>query len=181
MRASNPELEVRLAVEADFPHFARIYNQSIAAADASTDREIKSGDFFARMVRGFHEREALLALTRRDEPIGFAVIKRYSDRAGYRAACETSLYLSRNERRKGYGTFFKRDVIARCRRLCYRHLVGRILARNAAAIAYNQRLGYEIVGVQREIARINGRWEDVVIMQLILPDAPPPNEDAAAP
>ena len=67
----------------------------------------------------------------------------------------------------------KLALIERCKAYHYRHLVAKILAENTGGIAYNQRLGYEIVGTQKEIGYKNGHWQDVTIMQLILDDVEP--------
>ena len=50
---------------------------------------------------------------------------------------------------------------------------------NVASIEYNKRLGYEVVGVQKEIGIIDCRWQDVVIMQLVLDDGESPGAEAA--
>ncbi|MCB0644269.1 MAG: GNAT family N-acetyltransferase, partial [Phaeodactylibacter sp.] len=69
---------------------------------------------------------------------------------------------------KGYGTRMKLFLIERCRELEYHHLVAKIFATNTASIEYNRKLGYEIVGQQREIGFKNGMWMDIVIMSLLL-------------
>ena len=74
---------------------------------------------------------------------------------------------------QGIGSRIKRALIARCRELGYHHLVAKLLADNVASIEYNRKLGYEVVGVQREIGFKEGRWCDVVILQLILGDVAP--------
>ncbi len=101
-----------------------------------------------------------------------------SDRLACSVACETAVYLRRALRRRGLGTLLKRHIIEKCRNLGYHHLVAKILANNEPSIAYNMRLGYELVGVQREIGWLDGHWQDVAILQLVLDDVPP---DAAEP
>ena len=55
-----------------------------------------------------------------------------------------------------------------CKDLNYRHLVAKILGDNQSSIAYNQRLGYTIVGTQKEVGFRDGKWQDVVIMQYLI-------------
>lgn len=158
---------------ADAAAIADIYNESIRDGSATMDNEEKTAADICRWVRGFNDREAILVLERDTRVIGWGIIKRYSDRIGYRVCCETSVYLRSDEVRKGYGSRMKRALIERCRQFGYHHLVAKIFAKNKGSIAYNERLGYEIVGIQREIGFRNGKWQDVVIMQLILADVPP--------
>jgi len=90
-----------------------------------------------------------------------------SDRTGYRTTCETAVYLTAAELGKGYGTLLKKHLMQVCKDLNYRHLVAKILGGNKASIAYNERLGYTIVGIQKEVGFRDGQWQDVVIMQYL--------------
>jgi phosphinothricin acetyltransferase len=49
--------------------------------------------------------------------------------------------------------------------------VAKLWADNERSRALHRACGYELVGVQREIGRVEGAWRDVAIMQKIL-DAP---------
>ena len=95
-------------------------------------------------------------------------IKKYSERKGYQFACETAVYLDQDQLSKGLGTKLKKSVIQYCKDLGYKHLVAKIQADNEVSVHYNERLGYEIVGTQKRIGFANGKWKDVVIMQLLL-------------
>ena len=46
--------------------------------------------------------------------------------------------------------------------------MAKILAVNETSIRFHRRFGFEIVGQQRAIGYLNGRWYDVVILQRIL-------------
>jgi phosphinothricin acetyltransferase len=100
--------------------------------------------------------------------VGWAIIKRYSDREGYRTTAETAVYLKEDATGKGYGTTIKKFLIEKCKELEYRHLVAKIWAANKASLEYNLKLGYEIVGTQKNIGFKNGEWIDVTIMQYLI-------------
>ena len=127
----------------------------------------KSADSIAAWVKKMNDREGLYVLKKEDYTVGWGIIKRYSDREGYRLTCETAVYLRSSELRKGYGSYLKKKLMDKCAEMGYHHLVAKIWATNTASIIYNERLGYEIVGRQREIGLYNGEWIDVVIMQYI--------------
>lgn len=172
-------LTIRDATPADAAVIADIYNETIRAGYGTMDTVEKTAADLRAQMAGFTEREAYLLLERDGEALGWGVIKRYSDRPGYRFCCETSVYLRHAEVRKGYGSVIKRAVIERCRAYGYHHLVAKIWAGNTASIEYNKTFGYELVGIQREIGYLGGQWQDVAIMQLVLDDVPPrlPGED----
>ncbi|MCB1187754.1 N-acetyltransferase [bacterium] len=166
-------ITIRPFTSADAAVVAEIYNETIAAGDASMDRNPKQAADILRWQAGFNERECLLVLEIDGEASGWGIIKRYSERQAYSVACETAVYLRRALRRRGLGTYLKRHIIEKCRELGYHHLVAKIFANNEASIRYNMRLGYELVGIQREIGWLDGHWQDVAILQLVLGDVPP--------
>ncbi len=162
----------RDATAADATVIAEIYNASIAAGGATMDQDLKSAADIRQQLAAFGQRETILLLE--DENVlGWGIIKRYSDRSGYRFCCETAVYLRRDLTGRGLGTRIKLALIERCRSYGYHHLVAKIFAANVASVEYNKKLGYEVVGTQREIGYADGRWQDVVILQLVLDDVPP--------
>jgi L-amino acid N-acyltransferase YncA len=164
----NQQPILSLCTPADTPAVASIYNEYIQRGNATMDEQLKTADDIQQWLDHFNERECLYVLKRSETVIGWGIIKRYSEREGYRFACETAVYLTATEIGKGYGSFLKRFLIDRCRELEYHHLVAKIFATNTASIEYNRKLGYEIVGRQKEIGFKNGQWMDIVIMQYLI-------------
>lgn len=161
---------IRDAVPADAAAIAAIYNQSIAAGDTCLDLRIAVAQGIAARLAALPEREAWLVLERAGSVLGYGQLFPYSPRLGYRATGETAVYLDRACCRQGWGTQLKHALITRARALDYHHLVAKVLARNSASLAYNLKLGYELVGTQREVGWLGGRWEDVCLLQLLLDD-----------
>ena len=158
---------IREATLDDCAVIASIYNEHIKNGGSTMDRELKSPEHIAKWMNDFSERELIQCLEMEGEVVGWGIIKRYSDREGYKYACETAVYLRSDKLRMGLGTKIKRSIIEKCRELDYHHLVAKIFTSNKASIEYNRKLGYEVVGNQREIGNIDGKWLDVTIMQLI--------------
>ncbi len=165
---NNQDRQIQIAVADDYPFIANIYNEYISAGTATMDATLKTKDDIAGWVEKFNDRECLYTLKQHEKVIGWGIIKRYSDREGYRVACETAIYLTGTALGKGHGSFLKKYVIEQCKAFNYHHLVAKIWANNHVSIDYNLKLGYSIVGTQKEIGFRNGKWLDVVIMQLIL-------------
>lgn len=157
----------------DFDAIASIYNESIAAKNTTMDCEFFTADRVRTLVEKFGDRETILVLQKRDRIVGWGIIKRYSDRSGYRVCCETSIYLSLSETGQGYGTHLQTRLLQKVKEFGYHHVVAKILACNQKSIAFHQRFGFELVGIQKEIGYLNGRWHDIAIVQLVLPDIPP--------
>ncbi len=152
----------------DYQDIADIYNIYIRKGNATMEERIHAAEDVAQWVAAFNDRERLYVLKKDGENLGYGILKKYSPREGYRFACETAIYLREDALRKGYGSYMKRELIRMAKDLNYRHLVAKIFATNTASIEYNLKLGYEIVGRQREIGFKNGQWMDIVIMQYII-------------
>ena len=161
-------MSFRLANIEDATIITAIYNEHIAIGNSTMDREPKPVEVVERWFRDFNDRELIVLMEDENDVIGWGIIKRYSDRAGYARACETAIYLSSAQTRKGYGSEMKKWMIEKCKELGYNHLVAKIFSSNIASIEYNMKLGYEIVGTQNKIGYVDGEWQDVTILQLLI-------------
>lgn len=156
---------IRPATQADAACLAAIYNQSVGKH--TLDTVLRTEADFCEMMKALGDRECLLVTEYGGEVAGYGILKQYSWKEGYRFAGETSVFLDEKFRGMGLGHSLKKAVIEQARQLGYRHLVARILARNKVSIHYNQKLGYEMVGIQRAIGFTDGEWVDVAILQLV--------------
>ena len=161
-------MKFRIADITDAHPVMEIYNEHIANGNSTMDQRPKSLGEIEDWFNGFWERELIVLLEDTDNILGWGIIKRYSDREGYSKACETAIYLKSAETGKGYGTLTKKWIIEKCRELGYHHLVAKIFSSNTASIEYNKKLGYVLVGEQKEIGFVNGQWRDVTILQLLI-------------
>ena len=152
----------------DYERIAQIYNHYIQLNHSTMDEHDYRAKDIADWVTQFNSRERLYVVSDLSDIKGWGIIKRYSERRGYRYAAETAVYLDESLTGQGVGSQFKQFIIAQSRILEYHHLVAKIFNSNQRSIQYNLSLGYEIVGVQKEIGFKNGKWQDVCIMQLIL-------------
>lgn len=160
-----------LIAESDYASVAEIYNEYIQKGNATMEESLYDSTRIKFWIDSFSEREKMYVLKSHNQKIiGWGVIKKYSDREGYKTTCETSVYLTEDECGKGYGTMLKKHLIQVCKSLGYHHIVAKIFADNLVSINYNLKLGYEIVGTQKQIGRKAGIWKDVVILQYIIPD-----------
>ena len=163
---------VRTFTEKDLQAIVSIYNQHIADGNINFEIYPYSLDKMKSIVSQFNSRETILVAEKKEKVIGWGIIKRYSDRPGYRVCCETSIYFGFAEIGKGYGRILLQQLLEKVRELNYHHVVAKILACNQKSIKFHEKFGFEIVGTQKEIGFTQGKWQDIVIMQLIFPDIP---------
>lgn len=161
-------LAIRPARAGDWAQVAAIHHQHLGTGTLDLERHPPA--WFEALERRLREegRQELWILDEAGQVAGWGLVKRYSEREGYARACETSVFLDSARRGRGLGSHLKRFLLERCRALGYRHVVGRVLAGNAASLRYNERLGYRLVGVQHAVGEVDGRPLDVCILELLL-------------
>lgn len=160
-------LTVHVADENDYSAIASIYNEAIAHGNITMDTQPYTDQDVQAIVEKMNDREALFVAETSEKIMGWGIIKRYSDRAGYHVCCETSIYLTFSETGKGYGTALQNVLMEKVSTFGYHHIVAKILAKNQSSVRFHQQFGFEVVGIQKEIGFLNGTWHDVVIMQYV--------------
>ena len=163
-------LALRDATPTDAAVVAAIYNASAPEGDPVLGESPKREADVRRLIDGLGEREALVVLEDEGDVVGWGLVKRYSDRPGYRFCGEILVFVRPDQRRRGYGTCLKQALVERGKAFRYHHLLGRVWGTNAASLAFHEAFGYEVVGIQRDIGYLGGRWEDVVVLQKVLED-----------
>ncbi|MBL7978974.1 MAG: N-acetyltransferase [Bacteroidetes Order II. Incertae sedis bacterium] len=158
----------RAAIPDDALRMVEIYNQAIAAQNATMDDAPKPMDYFANLMANLQEREDYFVVSNREEILGWSAIKLWSPKVGYRFTAETSIYLDFSVTGKGIGHFLQEKTIHTCRQLGYHHLIARIWRTNEGSIRFHERFGYRIIGIQEQVGFMNGSWQDVAILQCIL-------------
>lgn len=162
------DIEIALATVDDYKAIADIYNEYIELGGSNMEESVYTIERIKDWVDHFSDKERLYAIREDRILIGWGIIKKYSKREGYRFACETAIYITKAKLRKGIGSRMKVFLIDQCQVLGYHHLVAKIFATNIASIEYNLKLGYTIVGRQKEIGFKDGKWVDMIIMQYLI-------------
>jgi phosphinothricin acetyltransferase len=102
--------------------------------------------------------------------VGFAALSTYRDRAGYRTTVENSIYVRRDQQRRGIGKLLLARLLDVARDSGFHTVIARIEAGSEGSLALHASLGFVKVGIEREIGRKHGRWLDSTIMQKMLTD-----------
>jgi L-amino acid N-acyltransferase YncA len=161
---------IRQARVDDAAAIADIYNQGIEERQATFETEPRSiGDIVGRIHDG--ERHPLLVACNDDgDVVGWAGVAPYRPRACYAGVGEFSVYLDRKARGNGIGRALMEALIGAARMRGYWKLVSRIFPANRASRALCQSCGFREVGTYRSHARLDGRFEDVVIVERLIPE-----------
>ena len=162
---------IRDAAEADLPGILTIYNEVIRTSSAVyTEQEATLDDrrawLAARAAMGY---PVLVAAAPVDGSVlGYSTFGDFRPWPGYRHTVEHSVYVHADARGRGLGAALIQPLFDRAASLGKHVMVAGIDAANPASIRLHERLGFERVGLLREVGVKFGRWLDLVFMQRFL-------------
>ncbi|KXU94996.1 GCN5 family acetyltransferase [Caballeronia megalochromosomata] len=165
-----PRPLVRDAAPGDFDAIARIYAHYVEHALATFEEIAPSiDDMRARHAAIVAVGLPYLVAELDGHVAGYAYASAYRPRSAYRHTIEDSVYVAEGFGRCGIGLALLTALIARCEHGPWRQMIAVIgNSGNAGSIALHARLGFEHVGVLRDVGFKHGRWVDTVLMQRAL-------------
>jgi L-amino acid N-acyltransferase YncA len=156
---------------------AAIYAPHVEGSAVSfEERAPEAGEMAARIER-YGASHAWLVAEREGWVVGYAYATDFNERPAYRWSTSVSVYIAEDERGRGVGRALYGALFERLRERGFRMACAGITLPNAASVRLHESLGFELVGVNREIGWKEGAWRDVGWYQLELApmgEGPPP-------
>jgi L-amino acid N-acyltransferase YncA len=173
-----PDLRIRDADPTrDASACAAIYAPHVEGSPVSFEEVAPDvGEMAARIELGL-ARHAWVVAERDGRVVGFARAMPFRESGGYRWSVTVSIYVADGERGRGAGKALYEALFDRLRERGFRMACAGIALPNERSVGLHESLGFELVGVNREIGWKQGAWRDVGWYQLELapaPDGPPP-------
>jgi phosphinothricin acetyltransferase len=163
------EVVIRRAVREDAPAMAAIYNQAVACSTATFDTVPEYPDDRERWLDEHTAPQHPVLVAERDgRVVGWASLSRYSTRCAYEATVEASTYIDENETGRGLGTALSEALLEAGRAGGVHAVLARICTENTASLAMSRKLGFEEIGVMREVGVKFGRALDVMWLEKLL-------------
>ena len=160
-------IAIRPARRRDLISITGIYNEAIETTNATFDTTLKTlkeqGDWFSR----HGEKYPLLVAELDGKVTGWASLSQWSDRCAYSGTAEISLYVNSRNRGKGVGRRLLFEIVEAGRKAGLHTVIARISEGNAISVHLHESVGFEKVGVMREVGRKFGKLLDVHMYQLI--------------
>ena len=102
------------------------------------------------------------------EVAGFASLSMYRDRPAYSTTVEDSVYVHADHRGTGLGRALLSEIVDVAVAQGFHTVMARIVGHHEASVELHRSIGFDVVGVEREVGRKFGKWLDVVLMQRML-------------
>ena len=153
---------IRLATTADAGEVAAIYAPYCEESVVSFETTAPSaGEMVRRITTVLGAQRPWLVLEDRDRVVAYAYAAPHHDRAAYRWAVSTAIYVDSSYHRRGAGRALYTALFDVLRRLGYMKATAGITLPNAASVGLHQAFGFTLVGVYHRIGFKMGAWRDV--------------------
>lgn len=162
-------MDIRLGELADAEAIAAIYNAEVLGGTATFDLVPRTvEEQRAWLLERSGALAVLVAVVNENEIAGYASLSKFRDRPAYSTTVESSVYVHADHRRSGVASALMTELLATAAAHGFHAIIARIADSQEASLELHRRLGFDLVGVEREIGRKFGRWLDVSVMQVII-------------
>lgn len=152
---------IRLAGESDAAAIAAIYAPYCESTPVSFETSAPSPEEFAARIQNITAHWPWLVLEDNGSVAGYAYAGRHRERAAYRWAVDTAVYVHEQYHRRGVGRALYTTLFSVLREQGYFKACAGITIPNPASVALHETVGFTLVGVYRGIGFKHGSWHDV--------------------
>lgn len=160
-------LTIRPAKLEDLNGITQIYNEAVQKTVATFDTEPKTVEEQKVWFENHGPKHPILVAELDRMISGWASISKWSDRLAYADTGEISLYVKEDFRSRGIGRKLLEAVVAEGEGAGLHTIIARIAGGNKVSIHLHESLGFEHIGIMREVGRKFGRLLDVYLMQRV--------------
>lgn len=160
---------LRRATLDDAEAIRSIYNVEVTTSTVTFDLEPRSLEVQRDWLAARSGAHSAIVAVEDGQVIGFASLSPWKDRPAYRTSVEDSVYVHREHQGKGVGRLLLARLLEVANESGFHAVFGRIVGGHEASIGLHQALGFEVIGVEKEVGRKFGRWLDVVVVEKLLP------------
>lgn len=161
-------MKIRLAEQADGAACADIYRPIVETTAISFETEAPSSAEMARRIGAALPRFPWLVATESDQLLGYVYASAHRERAAYRWSVDVTAYMAETARRRGVGRKLYLTLFDLLRRQGYRSAFAGITLPNAASVGLHEAVGFEHLGVYKDVGYKLGGWHPVGWWRLAL-------------
>lgn len=161
-------MDLRLAEAGDAEALRAIYNAEVTGSTVTFDLVPRSHEEQLAWIAEHRGTHPAVVAVEDGAVAGFGSLSPFRERPAYATTVEDSVYVDTAFRGRGVGRALLEELVRMATAQGFHTVIGRISGDNAASIALHERVGFALIGVEKEVGRKFGRWIDVTIMQRML-------------
>ena len=157
--------QIRSLAPEDMPGVAAIFNEAVAAGEATIDPQPRSVEQVTAWLTGDLPRYEVYVYDVGDGIDAWGAITRYHEREAYSPTTELAVYVRRSARHAGIGRRLLELLLGRSRELDFHSAVLIIFPEPRYVIESAKKLGFRELGQLHSVAPVEGGWRDIVLLQ----------------
>ncbi len=161
-------VKIRLASKKDAPQILEIYSPIVRLTHISFEHDVPDASEIAERIAKTLRQYPWLVCEIDARIAGYAYASAFRSRGAYQWTTETTVYVHEGYQRRGVSRALYSSLLAILREQGYRSAVGVIALPNAASIKAHETLGFQEIGVFRNVGFKAGAWRDTGWWQLDL-------------
>lgn len=155
-----------------------VYAPYVLNTAASFEYEVPGEAAFAEKIEKIRAQYPWLVCEHNSTIVGYAYASTHRDRTAYQWSPEATVYLDERYHRMGIARILYTALFDILRLQGYFNLLAGVLMTNEKSVAFHKAMGFEEIGVYKNIGYKLGEWHSNLWLQLFLQepvaDPPPP-------
>ena len=160
-------IEIRKAILDDLAAITNIYNEAILKTVATFDTKPKTLEAQKEWFMNHGAKNPIIVAEEEDVVVGWAALSEWSNRCAYSDAAEVSLYVKEEHQGRGIGRKLLENLVEKGKKAGLHTIIARVAEGNEISVHLHKSLGFEHIGIVKEVGRKFGRLLDVYLMQKI--------------
>ena len=158
---------IRKATLDDLKEITDIYNDAIQKTVATFDTETKTYEEQKKWFEDHGTNNPIFVAELDGDIIGWAALSKYSTRCAYSDTAEISLYVRDQDQGKGIGKKLMQSIVKEGETTSLHAIIARITDGNKKSIYLHESVGFEHIGIMKEVGNKFGKRLDVCLMQKV--------------
>ncbi len=168
-------ITIRKATKADAEAIQTIYAPYVRETAISFEYDVPSVEEMAKRIEEVQKTHPWIVAEEDGKIVGYAYAHAFYGRAAYQWAVETSIYVDRQEKRKGIGKKLHDTLEDRLKKqgilnmnACIAYIEPEEEHLTQDSVRFHERMGYTKVAHFHQCGKKFGRWYDVIWMEKII-------------
>jgi phosphinothricin acetyltransferase len=162
---SAASINIRHFRDEDVTDILSIYRQYILHGPFTFETSVPEYSIFEQRLKAIAAQFPFMVLEENDKILGYTYACSHRERAAYRWAVETSIYISSNYLGRGYGKKLYGNLLETLKKRNFTHAFALIGLPNDNSIKLHKACGFEEQTIHRKAGWKNGQWIDVCWMR----------------
>jgi L-amino acid N-acyltransferase YncA len=159
--------EIRIASENDLSSITEIYNDAILNTTATFDTQPKSPSQQEEWFKKHIDKYTIIVALEDDIIVGWASLSPWSGKCAYSNTADIAVYIKEGFRGKGIGKNLVKKLLQKAPESGLHTAIVKICSENEVSLNLFKKLGFENIGIMKEVGYKFGKVLDVHLMQII--------------